>query len=95
MYDRNFCRLFPGGENGSELTDKPAAPVHPFHPKMTIRRGLMASECADMMQQFFQLRRRKKVKSEDLLPKPSLPIASHQSKILTKMHDIFHAFLCL
>ncbi|OAY47386.1 tRNA(adenine(34)) deaminase, chloroplastic [Manihot esculenta] len=93
--DGSWIRLFPGGENGSELTDKPAAPVHPFHPKMTIRRGIMASECADRMQQFFQLRRRKKVKSEDLLPKPSLPIASHQSKILTKMHDIFHAFLCL
>ncbi|KAJ9163419.1 hypothetical protein P3X46_023089 [Hevea brasiliensis] len=93
--DGSWIRLFPGGENGSERTDKPAPPVHPFHPKMTIRRGIMASECADVMQQFFQLRRKKKVKSEDLPPQPSLPIASHQSKILSKMHDIFHAFLCL
>ncbi|KDP29333.1 hypothetical protein JCGZ_18254 [Jatropha curcas] len=95
--DGSWIRLFPneGGGNGPEPTDKPAAPVHPFHPKMTIRRGILASECADVMQQFFQLRRRKKVKNEDLPPKPSLPIASQQSKILRKMHDIFHAFLCL
>eukprot|EP00257_Ricinus_communis_P014360 XP_015572016.1 tRNA(adenine(34)) deaminase, chloroplastic [Ricinus communis] len=96
--DGSWIRLFPngGGGSGSELVDKPPAPVHPFHPNMKIRRGILAPECADVMQQFFQLRRRKKAKSGDSPHnKPSLPIASHQSKILHKMHDIFHALLCL
>jgi tRNA(adenine34) deaminase len=94
----NPCRLFPDGRdgNGSELADKPAAPVHPFHPKMAIRRGILELECADVMQQFFQLRRRKKEKKEDSPPQPScLPITNPQSKILGKMQDIFHAMFCL
>ncbi|KAM1085446.1 hypothetical protein FF1_011265 [Malus domestica] len=41
----------------SEHSEKPAPPVHPFHPNMTIRRGVLASDCADIMQQFFQLSR--------------------------------------
>ncbi|KAF9677261.1 hypothetical protein SADUNF_Sadunf08G0089600 [Salix dunnii] len=96
--DGSWIRLFPDGgdENGSELSDKPAAPVHPFHPKMTIRRGILESECAEAMQQFFQIRRRKKEKKEDSPPQPScLPIANPQLKILSKMHDIFHAMFCL
>ncbi|GLU04817.1 hypothetical protein SLE2022_219480 [Rubroshorea leprosula] len=89
--DGSWMRLFPdGGEqgNGAEPSDKPPAPVHPFHPKMTIRRGVLATECADVMQQFFQLRRRKKVKEEedDPPPPPScLPISNHPSKVLTKV----------
>ncbi|WCJ35716.1 tRNA arginine adenosine deaminase [Euphorbia peplus] len=95
--DGSWIRLFPNSEGGneSEGRDKQAPPPHPFHPKMTIRRGVMESECADTMQQFFQLRRRKKVKNEDALSQPSLPIATHQSKFLRKMHDVFHAFLCM
>ncbi|KAF9674161.1 hypothetical protein SADUNF_Sadunf10G0098800 [Salix dunnii] len=96
--DGSWIRLFPDGQdgNGSELTDKPAAPVHPFHPKMTIRRGILELECANVMQQFFQLRRRKKEKKEDSPPQPSsLSITNPQSKILGKMHDIFHAMFCL
>uniref|UniRef100_A0A2P2QP96 tRNAadenine34 deaminaseic-like n=1 Tax=Rhizophora mucronata TaxID=61149 RepID=A0A2P2QP96_RHIMU len=97
--DGSWIRLFPnGGEgrNGSELTDKPAPPVHPFHPKMRIRRGILESECAEAMQQFFQLRRRKKEKNEDLSQEPScLPIANRPSKVLDKLHDIFHFMFCL
>lgn len=93
-----FCRLFPnGGEggSGSELTDKTQAPAHPFHPKMTIRRGVLASECSDAMQQFFQLRRKQKEKKPDTPAPPScLPISNHPSKFMTKMHGIFHMF-CL
>ncbi|KAM3753550.1 hypothetical protein ACB098_03G102300 [Castanea mollissima] len=96
--DGSWIRLFRDGEEGGsgmELPDKPAAPVHPFHPKMTIRRGVLASDCADAMQQFFQLRRRNKEKKEDPPPPPaSLPISHHPSKFLTKMHDIFQVF-CL
>ncbi|XP_010497511.1 PREDICTED: tRNA(adenine(34)) deaminase, chloroplastic-like, partial [Camelina sativa] len=52
--DGSWIRLFPGGEeNGSENSEKPPPPVHPFHPKMTIRRGVLESECAQTMQQFF------------------------------------------
>ncbi|XVF42963.1 hypothetical protein PTKIN_Ptkin02bG0002000 [Pterospermum kingtungense] len=96
--DGSWIRLFPDerGGNGSEVTEKPAAPVHPFHPKMTIRRGMLASECADMMQQFFQLRRKNKEKKSEQPPSPScLPITTHPSKIFTKMHDIFHLMFCL
>ncbi|KAK9277336.1 hypothetical protein L1049_006877 [Liquidambar formosana] len=97
--DGSWIRLFPnGGEggNGSELTDKPPAPVHPFHPKMMIRRGVLASECADVMQQFFQLRRRKKeMKPDPPTPPSCLPIAHRPSKFLTKMHEIFNTMFCL
>ncbi|XWS23295.1 hypothetical protein CRYUN_Cryun29cG0109400 [Craigia yunnanensis] len=96
--DGSWIRLFPDekGGNGSELTDKPAAPIHPFHPKMTIRRGILASECADIMQQFFQLRRKNKEKKNKQPSSPScLPITSHPSKIFNKMHDILHLMFCL
>lgn len=96
--DGSWIRLFPnGGEggSGSELTDKTQAPAHPFHPKMTIRRGVLASECSDAMQQFFQLRRKQKEKKPDMPAPPScLPISNHPSKFMTKMHGIFHMF-CL
>ncbi|OMP02257.1 CMP/dCMP deaminase, zinc-binding protein [Corchorus olitorius] len=96
--DGSWIRLFPDGReggNGSASVEKPAPPVHPFHPKMTIRRGILASECADIMQQFFQLRRKKKENNNEQAQSPScLPITSHPSKLLTKMHDIFNVF-CL
>ncbi|KAF7827876.1 tRNA(adenine(34)) deaminase, chloroplastic [Senna tora] len=93
--DGSWVRLFSdGGENASEPKDKPPAPVHPFHPNMKIRRGVLASECADVMQQFFQLRRKKKKESPPP-PEPSqsssLPTTHHHpSKFLSKMHDVFH-----
>ncbi|KAK8657650.1 hypothetical protein V6N13_035879 [Hibiscus sabdariffa] len=97
--DGSWIRLFPDGRggNGSEMTDKPAAPVHPFHPNMGIRRGILASECADMMHQFFQLRRKNKGKNAEQPQSPShLPITtSHRSKFFTKMHDILHLMFCL
>ncbi|KNA09867.1 hypothetical protein SOVF_149550 [Spinacia oleracea] len=51
-----FCiwsnRLFPNGVDGekpSEVTEMPAAPVHPFHSKMNIRRGILQEESADII----------------------------------------------
>ncbi|PIN13430.1 Cytosine deaminase FCY1 [Handroanthus impetiginosus] len=96
--DGSWISLFPSGDggNGLDQTDKPPAPVHPFHPKIIIRRGVLASECADAMQQFFKLRRKK-----DKKPKPSpsppscLPVSHHPSKFLAKMHDAFHLMFCL
>ncbi|OWM75839.1 tRNA(adenine(34)) deaminase, chloroplastic [Punica granatum] len=97
--DGSWIRLFPIGEgsSGSETAEKPAPPAHPFHPNMTIRRGVLASECADTMQQFFQLRRKKKEKKpeEPETPPSCLPVAPHPSKLLHKMHDIFHITFCL
>ncbi|KAL2904906.1 tRNA(adenine(34)) deaminase chloroplastic [Bienertia sinuspersici] len=95
--DGSWIRLFPAGVEGesSELTDKPAAPVHPFHPNMTIRRGILEDECADLMQQFFQLRRRKaKVKvetsSEESVQPSCFPRPQHRPRLLHKMHNVFH-----
>jgi len=91
-----FCRLFPdGGEHASEPRNVPPAPVHPFHPKMKIRRGVLATECADAMQQFFHLRR--KTKKVEASKDPSrLPVSHHHpSKIISKIHDVFHIMFCL
>ncbi|KAF5762157.1 putative tRNA(adenine(34)) deaminase [Helianthus annuus] len=99
--DGSWIRLFPDvGGSGSGL-DKPPAPVHPFHPNMIIRRGVLSSECADVMQQFFQLRRKKKDKKPEAEPpsppQPScLPIPHHHnSKLVTKLHDVFGMMFCL
>ncbi|XAR65361.1 tRNA(adenine(34)) deaminase [Bertholletia excelsa] len=102
--DGSWIRLFPNGSEGGsgwELTEKSAAPVHPFHPNISVRRGVLATECADVMQQFFQLRRREKEKKEKpesstSSPSPScLPISRQPVKFFTKMHDAFHVMFCL
>ncbi|XP_050372630.1 tRNA(adenine(34)) deaminase, chloroplastic [Argentina anserina] len=97
--DGSWIRLFPDGSQGSESeqSNKPAAPVHPFHPNITIRRGVLASECADIMQQFFQLRRRKKEKRQSTPPAPpsTRAVSHHPRKILNKLHDVFHIMFCL
>ncbi|KAJ1377294.1 tRNA-specific adenosine deaminase [Sesbania bispinosa] len=94
--DGSWIRLFPdGGENVSEARDMPPAPVHPFHPNMKIRRGVLATECADVMQQFFQLRRKKKKEEPSKDPSHLAVTHHHPSKFLSKMHDIFHMMFCL
>ncbi|XP_027360063.1 tRNA(adenine(34)) deaminase, chloroplastic isoform X2 [Abrus precatorius] len=94
--DGSWIRLFPdGGENVSDSSNIPPVPVHPFHPKMKIRRGVLATECAEAMQQFFQLRRRKK-KEEPPKDPSRLPVTHHHpSKFLNKIHHIFHIMFCL
>lgn len=87
----SFSSLFPGDEEGRNGSDRPPGPVHPFHPKITIRRGILATECSDVMQQFFQLRRKhKKTESSH-----HLPISNHPSKFLSKLHHIFNFMFCL
>lgn len=89
--DGSWIRLFPNGLEGgnpSEPTDKPPAPIHPFHPKIVVRRGVLETECADAMQQFFQRRRKKEKKADS--PPSCLPISTYPSKLLTKMHGAFH-----
>ncbi|CAH8327128.1 unnamed protein product [Eruca vesicaria subsp. sativa] len=93
--DGSWIRLFPGGEgNGSEVSEKPPPPVHPFHPKMTIRRGVLESECAQTMQQFFQLRRKKKDKNTETPAPTEHHHHHHPAKLLNKMHQIL-PFFCL
>ncbi|XP_042478304.1 tRNA(adenine(34)) deaminase, chloroplastic-like [Macadamia integrifolia] len=97
--DGSWVRLFPGGVEGgssSDQTNQVAGPIHPFHTKIVIRRGVLETECADAMQQFFHLRRKKKEKKPEPEPQPScLPISTHPSKFLSKMHDMFNIMFCL
>ncbi|CAM8886002.1 unnamed protein product [Rhodiola kirilowii] len=94
--DGSWIRLFPeDGErdNSLDLADKPPAPVHPFHPKMNIRRGVLGAECGQVMQQFFHLRRQKKNKSEPSSPPPPscLPVSTNPVKLITKILPIYLA----
>ncbi|MED6137102.1 hypothetical protein PIB30_061837 [Stylosanthes scabra] len=93
--DGSWIRLFPEGGESSDSSGLPPAPVHPFHPKIKIRRGILENECAGAMQQFFQLRRKKK-KEEPPKESSRLPVTHrhHHTKFLNKLHDIFHVF-CL
>ncbi|XP_051148520.1 tRNA(adenine(34)) deaminase, chloroplastic [Andrographis paniculata] len=98
--DGSWIRLFPSGDggNGLELSEKPPAPVHPFHPKIVIRRGVLASECAEAMQQFFRLRRKKDKKPDSSAPPPAGPPPGgpHRPlKFLAKMQDAFNLMFCL
>ncbi|KAL8138102.1 hypothetical protein V2J09_004103 [Rumex salicifolius] len=100
--DGSWIRLFPSssdGDGGSESsTNKPEGPVHPFHPKMTIRRGILENECSDAMQQFFRLRRKKDKKTEQQqehdVQQSSSKKLIHPSKLLNKMHHVFHFLFC-
>ncbi|XP_008782423.2 tRNA(adenine(34)) deaminase, chloroplastic [Phoenix dactylifera] len=91
--DGSWVRLFPGDGGSSSLdsSNQIVGPVHPFHPSITIRRGVLATECSEAMQQFFQLRRRKNKKPEPSLP----PVSTHPTKFFTKIHDLFSVMFCL
>ncbi|KAI7747974.1 hypothetical protein M8C21_027898, partial [Ambrosia artemisiifolia] len=69
--DGSWVRLFCDADEGSSSmpADMPPAPPHPFHPNMAVRRGVLAAECAEVMQQFFRLRRKKKTEPQP----PNLP----------------------
>ncbi|KAF8657431.1 hypothetical protein HU200_059990 [Digitaria exilis] len=96
--DGSWVRLFPGDVQTSTLDSanqsQATGPIHPFHPKITIRRGVLSAECSEIMQQFFQLRRRKK-------QKPQSPPRAHQQghhhpvKFFSKMHHMFGTIFCL
>lgn len=95
--DGSWVRLFPGGDGGSNSMDPPSqmvGPIHPFHPKIKIRRGILAAECGDVMQQFFKLRRKKDTKQESS-PPSCLPISNRPAKLFTKLHNIFCMMFCL
>uniref|UniRef100_A0A0E0HR72 tRNA(adenine(34)) deaminase n=1 Tax=Oryza nivara TaxID=4536 RepID=A0A0E0HR72_ORYNI len=96
--DGSWVRLFPGDGQTSSLdsanTNQGAGPVHPFHPKISIRRGILSAECSEIMQQFFHLRRRKKQKPES--PPHAHPQGrNHPVKFFSKMHHMFGTIFCL
>ncbi|KAL9254175.1 tRNA(adenine(34)) deaminase, chloroplastic-like protein [Drosera capensis] len=95
--DGSWMRLFPDGHEGdgrTALGDKPAAPVHPFHPNIKVRRGVLEPECADAMQQFFKLRRKKAKKTDSPPEQPScLPVPHHPSKLLPSSFPLFFKFV--
>ncbi|OAY72659.1 tRNA(adenine(34)) deaminase, chloroplastic [Ananas comosus] len=101
--DGSWVRLFPGNDESNSLnpSDKPIGPVHPFHPNITIRRGVLAPECAEAMQQFFHLRRKKRNKKAEPEPPPPppppscLPMPAHPLKFFTKMPGMFSMFFCV
>uniref|UniRef100_A0A0E0LBR9 tRNA(adenine(34)) deaminase n=1 Tax=Oryza punctata TaxID=4537 RepID=A0A0E0LBR9_ORYPU len=96
--DGSWVRLFPGDGQTSTLdsanTNQGAGPVHPFHPKISIRRGILSAECSEIMQQFFHLRRRKKQKPESP-PHAHPPGRNHPVKFFSKMHHMFGTIFCL
>ncbi|KAM0856401.1 hypothetical protein ACQ4PT_049203 [Festuca glaucescens] len=97
--DGSWVRLFPGDGQTNTLDpanqNHTAGPVHPFHPKIMVRRGVLSTECSEIMQQFFQLRRKKKQRPE------SPPRAHHSGhhhhpiNFFTKMHHMFGTSFCL
>ncbi|KAJ0545556.1 putative tRNA(adenine(34)) deaminase [Helianthus annuus] len=101
--DGSWVRLFCDGDGGSSSMppNMPCAPPHPFHPNMTVRRGVLAAECAEVMQQFFRLRRKKKTEPEP--EPPNLPSSisvshhhqHHHSNFLSKLHHAFKVIFCL
>ncbi|XP_074585781.1 uncharacterized protein LOC141841507 [Curcuma longa] len=96
--DGSWIRLFPG-DGGSNSLDASASsqlpgPVHPFHPNIKLRRGVLATECSDVLQQFFQLRRKKIKKKQEPSPESRVPVPNHQIKLFTRMHNLFSVF-CL
>ncbi|KAK1600972.1 hypothetical protein QYE76_027167 [Lolium multiflorum] len=97
--DGSWVRLFPGDAQTSTLDpanqNQTAGPVHPFHPKIMVRRGVLSTECSEIMQQFFQLRRKKKQRPES---PPRARLSGHHHhpiKFFTKMHHMFGTTFCL
>ncbi|KAI3817149.1 hypothetical protein L1987_10938 [Smallanthus sonchifolius] len=97
--DGSWIRLFCDGDGGSSPTptDMPPAPTHPFHPNMAVRRGVLAAEC-EVMQHFFQLRRKKKTEPQPPNPPSSISVSHHHhhhSNFLSKIHHAFKVIFCL
>lgn len=93
--DGSWISLFPRADeerlHGTDGGPPSSAPVHPFHPNIRVRRGVLASECSDVMQQFFKLRRKSEKKTES---HSRFSLTSCQSKLFTKLHEMFSIF-CL
>eukprot|EP01018_Ginkgo_biloba_P025104 Gb_32214 [translate_table: standard] len=93
--DGSWISLFPRSDkerfhdtNEGPLT---TGPIHPFHPNIAVRRGVLASDCSDVMQHFFKLRRKKDKKTGST---SSFPLKSYPTKLFNKVHEIFSIF-CL
>lgn len=93
--DGSWISLFPRADeerlHGTDGGPPSTAPVHPFHPNIRVRRGVLASECSNVMQQFFKLRRKSEKKTES---HSRFSLTNCQSKLFAKLHDMFSIF-CL
>lgn len=45
-------------DDSEEECDCSTGPIHPFHPHLKVRRGVLGEECAKLMRDFFRARRR-------------------------------------
>uniref|UniRef100_A0ACD6AED4 Uncharacterized protein n=2 Tax=Avena sativa TaxID=4498 RepID=A0ACD6AED4_AVESA len=97
--DGSWVRLFPGEGQTSTLDpasqNQTAGPVHPFHPKIIVRRGVLSTECSEVMQQFFQLRRKKKQRPASPPRARLFGHHHHPIKFFTKVHHMFGTVFCL
>lgn len=86
-----YNRLFPGDTGTSSSLEPPVqqtGPVHPFHPKIVIRRGILEDECSEIMQQFFKLRRKKKTTKPETSTSPSC-LPAHPLKFFSRFTGMF------
>ncbi|KAF3332756.1 tRNA(adenine(34)) deaminase [Carex littledalei] len=89
--DGSWVRLFPGDTGTSSSMEPPqqqSGPVHPFHPKIAIRRGILEEECSEIMQQFFKLRRKKKNTKPETSTSPSC-LPAHPLKFFSRFTGMF------
>ncbi|XP_078149241.1 tRNA arginine adenosine deaminase isoform X2 [Carex rostrata] len=89
--DGSWVRLFPGDTGTSSSLEPPVqqtGPVHPFHPKIVIRRGILEEECSEIMQQFFKLRRKKKNTKPETSTSP-LCLPAHPLKFFSRFTGMF------
>lgn len=87
LFPREFEERLHSTDGGPPST----APVHPFHPNIRVRRGVLASECSNVMQQFFKLRRKSEKKTES---HSRFSLTNCHSKLFAKLHEMFSIF-CL
>lgn len=55
--------------------------LHPFNPKIEVRRGVLASDCSEIMKRFFQKRRKEKVTKT---PTPCNKVLELSSRIFSR-----------
>lgn len=55
--DGSWLQVLPRCDCHGNGPREPEAPAHPFHTDVTVRKGVLVEECADIMREFFRMRR--------------------------------------